>query len=65
MGNDLIKYELLLVVVAVVAFAVWQWISLKRDGEALRARREAERRAEPPDDRRADDPDGGPPAKPP
>lgn len=45
MGNRLIVWELALVVVAVVGFAVWQLVSLKRDGEALRRRREAEAEA--------------------
>jgi hypothetical protein len=42
MGNRAIVWELALVVVAVVGFAVWQFVSLKRDGEALRRQREAE-----------------------
>ena len=62
MGSDLIKYELLLVVAAVVAFAVWQWISLKRDGEALRARREAERQAAQRGEPEPPDADGRPPS---
>lgn len=44
MGNRLIIWELALVVVAVVGFAVWQLVSLKRDGEALRRQREAQAR---------------------
>lgn len=44
MGSDLIKYELLLVVVALVVFAVWQCVSLKRDMEKRRREREVEER---------------------
>ena len=42
MANRAIVWELALVVGAVVVFAVWQFVSLKRDGEALRRKREAE-----------------------
>lgn len=44
MGNRLIIWELALVVVAVVGFAVWQLVGLRRDGEALRRQREAQAR---------------------
>ena len=44
MANRAIVWELALVVGAVVVFAVWQFVSLKRDGEALRRKREAEAR---------------------
>lgn len=42
MANRAIVWELALVVGAVVVFAVWQFVSLKRDGEALRRQRERE-----------------------
>ena len=42
MGDRAILWELALVVGAVVVFAVWQFVSLKRDGEALRRQRELE-----------------------
>ncbi len=44
-GNRAILWELALVVVAVVGFAVWQLVSLKRDQEDLRRRRDAEAEA--------------------
>lgn len=44
MANRAIVWELALVVGAVVVFAVWQFVSLKRDGEALRRQREAQAR---------------------
>lgn len=43
--DQAIKLELLLIVVALVAFWIWQTVSLRRDQRALQARREAERRA--------------------
>lgn len=49
-GNRAILWELALVVVAVVGFAVWQLLSLKRDQEALRRRREAEAARDKQDD---------------
>ena len=42
MGNRAIVWELALVVGAVVVFAVWQFVSLKRDGEALQRKRGAQ-----------------------
>ena len=46
MGNpDAIKYELGLTIVGALAFWIWQTVSLKRDGRALREQEEAEARA--------------------
>ena len=46
MSNEAIKYELGLVVLGTIAFAVWQWWELRRGGELLRQQHERERQAE-------------------
>lgn len=56
MANRAIVWELALVVVAVAVFAVWQFVSLKRDGEALRRQREAASREREATRTSADDP---------
>lgn len=47
-GSDAIKYELLLIVVGLVVFAVWQWVSLRRDMRRTREQDEAIARGETP-----------------